>query len=111
MQIRTRLAGNDATDSQWARAEPERIEPERREPGGPERDWRDQAACIDYADQVEFFPARGESTREAKAVCGGCPVRRQCLDYALQWDHLSGVWGGMSERERRQIRRRRTREN
>ena len=69
-------------------------------------DWRDQAACIEYAHSVEFFPARGESTRDAKAVCSTCPVRPQCLEYALQWDHLCGVWGGMSERERRQVRRR-----
>jgi WhiB family redox-sensing transcriptional regulator len=69
-------------------------------------DWRDQAACIQYADRVEFFPARGESTREAKAVCATCSVRRECLEYALQWDHLCGVWGGTSERERRQVRRR-----
>jgi len=72
-------------------------------------DWRDQAECIKYAHEVEFFPSRGESTREAKAVCATCPVREQCLEYALQWDHLSGVWGGLSERERRQIRRRRSR--
>jgi WhiB family redox-sensing transcriptional regulator len=69
-------------------------------------DWRDQAACIEHAQSVEFFPARGESTREAKAVCQTCAVRRECLEYALQWDHLCGVWGGMSERERRQVRRR-----
>jgi WhiB family redox-sensing transcriptional regulator len=56
--------------------------------------------------QRRVLPRRGESTREAKAVCATCPVRRPCLDYALQWDHLCGVWGGMSERERRQVRRR-----
>jgi WhiB family transcriptional regulator, redox-sensing transcriptional regulator len=72
-------------------------------------DWRDDAECVHYATEVNFFPARGESVREAKAVCATCPVRRPCLDYAMQWDHLSGVWGGLSERERRLLRRRRRR--
>jgi WhiB family redox-sensing transcriptional regulator len=85
------------------------IEPRRRVDALETPDWRDQAVCVHYADRVEFFPARGESTREAKAVCEQCPVREECLEYALQWDHLCGVWGGMSERERRQIRRRRKR--
>jgi WhiB family redox-sensing transcriptional regulator len=72
-------------------------------------DWRDEAACIPRASEVNFFPARGESVREAKAVCAACCVREPCLEYAMRFDHLSGVWGGMSERERRQLRRRRRR--
>jgi WhiB family redox-sensing transcriptional regulator len=72
-------------------------------------DWRDDAACVTRAGQVDFFPERGESLREAKAVCAECPVRPECLEYAMQWNHLSGVWGGLSERERRQLRRRRRR--
>jgi WhiB family redox-sensing transcriptional regulator len=72
-------------------------------------EWRQDAACIDRVGEVDFFPARGESTRDAKAVCAGCPVQKPCLEYALQWHVLHGVWGGLSERERRQLRRDRRR--
>jgi len=54
-----------------------------------------------------FFPERGASTREAKEVCRGCEVRIDCLEYALQNGEKFGIWGGMSERERRRIRRQR----
>ncbi|MCL4449452.1 MAG: WhiB family transcriptional regulator [Actinobacteria bacterium] len=52
-----------------------------------------------------FFPERGASTREAKAVCRGCIVRGECLEYALKNGERFGIWGGTSERERRRIRR------
>jgi len=52
-----------------------------------------------------FFPERGASTKEAKAVCVGCPVKEQCLEYALRNSEKFGIWGGLSERERRRIRR------
>jgi WhiB family transcriptional regulator, redox-sensing transcriptional regulator len=68
-------------------------------------EWWRQAECLHHVGRVDFFPARGESAREAKAICADCGVRKQCLEYALQWDPLCGVWGGKSERERRQIRR------
>jgi WhiB family transcriptional regulator, redox-sensing transcriptional regulator len=70
-------------------------------------DWRNDAACVEHAATVDFFPERGASVRAAKAVCAECPVRQPCLEYALKWNHLSGVWGGLSERERRLVRRRR----
>src|SRR5262245_4737461 len=70
-------------------------------------DWRHEAECVRYVGVVDFFPARGESARDAKAVCAVCPVRAECLEYALRWDQLCGVWGGLSERERRQLRRER----
>jgi WhiB family redox-sensing transcriptional regulator len=74
----------------------------------PEReDWRNDAECVQHAGEVDFFPERGESVRAAKAVCAQCPVQSECLEYAMQWNHLSGVWGGLSERERRHLRRRR----
>jgi WhiB family redox-sensing transcriptional regulator len=73
----------------------------------PSYDWRQDARCVDYVGSVDFFPARGESVSEAKAVCAGCSVRKQCLEYALRFDVLCGVWGGLSERERRQVRRER----
>ena len=69
-------------------------------------DWRDSAACRD-TDPDLFFPERGASTREAKEVCRGCVVREDCLEYALANGEKFGIWGGMSERERRRIRRRR----
>jgi len=52
-------------------------------------------------------PRRGASTREAKEVCRGCVVREDCLEYALANGEKFGIWGGMSERERRRIRRQR----
>lgn len=67
-------------------------------------DWRDLAECKGM-DPDFFFPDRGESLRDVKAVCAGCPVRRECLDYALDNNEKVGVWGGLSERARRQIRR------
>ena len=53
-----------------------------------------------------FFPEKGGSTREAKKVCGSCDVRSECLDYALENDERFGIWGGLSERERRKLKRR-----
>jgi WhiB family transcriptional regulator, redox-sensing transcriptional regulator len=71
-------------------------------------DWQQQAACVHHR-EVDFFPARGESVRDAKAVCACCPVRAQCLDFALRLKVAHGVWGGLSERERRSLRRERHR--
>lgn len=68
-------------------------------------DWRDEAECVHYVGLVDFFPARGESARDAKSICAVCSVREECLEYAMRWDQLCGVWGGLSERERRQLRR------
>jgi len=67
--------------------------------------WQQFAACVNHAGRVDFFPARGESTRDAKAVCAACPVREECLEFALRLKVAHGVWGGMSERERRTLRR------
>ncbi len=69
-------------------------------------DWQDGANCLGV-DPDLFFPERGASTREAKEVCRGCVVRRQCLEFALQNGEKFGIWGGLSERERRRIRRQR----
>jgi WhiB family redox-sensing transcriptional regulator len=68
--------------------------------------WQDYANCLGV-DPDLFFPERGASTREAKEVCRGCIVRGQCLEYALVHSEKFGIWGGMSERERRRIRRQR----
>ncbi|MBU6146908.1 MAG: WhiB family transcriptional regulator [Actinomycetales bacterium] len=66
--------------------------------------WRAQALCA-QTDPEAFFPEKGGSTREAKRVCMACEVRAECLEYALTHDERFGIWGGMSERERRRLRR------
>ncbi|MGC8626507.1 MAG: WhiB family transcriptional regulator [Acidimicrobiales bacterium] len=68
--------------------------------------WQRSANCLGV-DPDLFFPERGGSTREAKEVCRGCVVRQECLQYALQNNEKFGIWGGLSERERRYLRRRR----
>jgi WhiB family transcriptional regulator, redox-sensing transcriptional regulator len=68
--------------------------------------WQDRANCLGV-DPDLFFPERGASTREAKEVCRGCVVRAECLEFALQNGERFGIWGGLSERERRRIRRQR----
>lgn len=73
------------------------------------RAWQEQAECAHYAGRVDFFPARGESVRDAKAVCTICPVRNECLEFAMRLKVVHGVWGGLSERERRSLRRERSR--
>ncbi|MGH9089862.1 MAG: WhiB family transcriptional regulator [Acidimicrobiales bacterium] len=72
--------------------------------GRQERSWQAQANCMGV-DPDLFFPERGASTREAKEVCRGCVVREDCLEYALANGEKFGIWGGMSERERRRLRR------
>lgn len=67
--------------------------------------WRVHAACYGV-DKALMFPTAGESLREARKVCAGSPVRTQCLKYALDAGERFGVWGGKSEKERRQMRRR-----
>jgi WhiB family redox-sensing transcriptional regulator len=71
--------------------------------------WQNDAQCAKCAGEVDFFPARGESVRDAKAVCSVCPVRTECLEFALRHKVAHGVWGGLSERERRTLRRDRRR--
>jgi WhiB family redox-sensing transcriptional regulator len=69
-----------------------------------ERRWQEQANCLGV-DPDLFFPERGASTREAKAVCRSCEVQGDCLEYALAHGEKFGIWGGLSERERRRVRR------
>lgn len=68
--------------------------------------WMDRARCQGV--RVEFFfPARGERTDSVKQFCAGCSVREECAEYALSNKIVHGFWGGLSERERRRIRRQR----
>ena len=68
------------------------------------RAWQSRANCMGVDPEL-FFPERGASTREAKEVCRGCTVRNDCLEYALANGEKFGIWGGLSERERRKVRR------
>ncbi|GAA4620072.1 WhiB family transcriptional regulator [Saccharopolyspora hordei] len=70
-----------------------------------EQEWQERALCA-QTDPEAFFPEKGGSTREAKRICAGCEVRSECLEYALQHDERFGIWGGLSERERRKLKRR-----
>ena len=67
--------------------------------------WQERALCA-QTDPEAFFPEKGGSTREAKKVCVSCEVRAECLEYALENDERFGIWGGLSERERRKLKRR-----
>jgi WhiB family redox-sensing transcriptional regulator len=72
-------------------------------------DWRRHAACRD-TDPDLFFPVGTtgpaiDQIESAKAVCRGCPVQHDCLEFALSTNQDSGVWGGTSEEERRKLRR------
>ena len=70
-----------------------------------ESSWQERALCA-QTDPEAFFPEKGGSTREAKRICTGCEVRSECLEYALSKDERFGIWGGLSERERRRLKRR-----
>ena len=67
--------------------------------------WQERALCAE-TDPEAFFPEKGGSTREAKKICTGCEVKAECLEYALSNDERFGIWGGLSARERRRLRRR-----
>ncbi len=67
--------------------------------------WQADALCA-QTDPEAFFPEKGGSTRDAKRICTACEVRTECLEYALENDERFGIWGGLSERERRRLRRR-----
>lgn len=65
----------------------------------------DGRALCAQTDPEVFFPEKGGSTREAKKICTGCEIRAECLAYALNHDERFGIWGGLSERERRRLKR------
>lgn len=72
--------------------------------------WQTKAACRGHPAAMFFAPAQFErkearATRErkAKAVCSTCPVRKECLDYALRTHEPHGIWGGLNELERRPL--------
>ena len=89
-------------------------EPERKEERDlPPMDWRDRSACLDEDPEL-FFPIGNTGPailqiEEAKQVCRRCDVREQCLQWALEAGQDHGVWGGLSEDERRALKRRNAR--
>lgn len=72
-------------------------------------DWRAYAACATVDPDLHFpIPHTNgwkKQTKAAKAICGGCPARRACLEWAVETRQPAGIWGGMSERERRALLR------
>ena len=68
----------------------------------PRAGWFEYARCREY-DPDMFFPDKGESPNPAKRICLRCPVRVECLNYALRARVPYGVWGGLSDRERRRL--------
>ncbi len=79
-------------DSEWSRA-----------------DWRRDAACRDIDPELFFPPGSTgdaiENIAAAKAICGQCAVRAECLEFALSANQADGIWGGTTEEERRRLRR------
>lgn len=71
---------------------------------GRDVDWMRDASCAGVGGDW-WFPEKGEAAKGAKAVCRGCPVRAECLEYSLTCGQTFGVWGGVSERDRRVISR------
>lgn len=73
-------------------------------------DWREESACL-TVDPELFFPVGNtgpalDQIERAKAICASCKVTNQCLDYAIHSNQDHGVWGGLSEDERRALKRR-----
>jgi WhiB family redox-sensing transcriptional regulator len=71
----------------------------------PTPDWMAEGVCRSVDPEI-WFPPRGDSNRTAKQICRKCSVRPECLEYALVHDERFGVWGGMSEGDRRKLKRR-----
>jgi WhiB family redox-sensing transcriptional regulator len=68
-------------------------------------DWMQSARCRMYP-EVSFFPSRGEPPSKARAICARCPVKAECLEFALALgERLDGIWGGTSQFQRQQLLR------
>jgi WhiB family transcriptional regulator, redox-sensing transcriptional regulator len=78
-------------------------------------DWQDDALCREH-DNVVFFGEEGESELEkqareahAKSICQRCPVAEPCLEFAMETNQKYGIWGGLTDKERASLKRRRAR--
>lgn len=67
-------------------------------------EWWERAECLKHDPEI-FFPKKGGTANKARKVCAVCPVRVECLNYAIAHDEQHGVWGGTTERERRRLKR------
>jgi WhiB family transcriptional regulator, redox-sensing transcriptional regulator len=65
-------------------------------------EWMERGLCGEV-DGDAWFPEKGGSTYMPKKICRACPVRSECLDYAMEHGERHGVWGGLSERERNRL--------
>ena len=79
-------------------------------------EWQEQAACRGYDNLLFFGPDQGESELEkqsrearAKAICQRCPVAEPCLEFAMETNQKYGIWGGLTDKERASLKRRRAR--
>ena len=79
-------------------------------------DWQEDAACRRHDNVVFFGPDQGESELEkqaremkAKSICHTCPVKEPCLEFAMETNQKYGIWGGMTDKERASLKRRRAR--
>jgi WhiB family redox-sensing transcriptional regulator len=68
--------------------------------------WRQYARCLGVDPEL-FYPTSDEAAEDAKAICRVCPVREPCLEHAITAREKQGVWGGLTERERRRMIRQR----
>jgi WhiB family redox-sensing transcriptional regulator len=68
-----------------------------------EYNWRDDAACAE-TDGDLFFPRKGGHDSPGIRICNNCPVRTQCLDYAITTEQIKGIWGGTTPSQRRRMR-------
>ncbi len=66
-------------------------------------DWQTRAVCP-QTDPEAFYPEKGCSARDGKAVCQDCPIRIACLDHALKTSEPYGIWGGLTQRERTEFK-------
>ena len=67
-------------------------------------EWMSRGLCAE-TDPEAFFPEKGAPSRSARQVCAVCPVRDQCLEYAMEHDERFGIWGGTSARQRRALKK------
>lgn len=72
---------------------------------GDAPDWQTRALCS-QTDPEAFFPEQGGSPHLAKRICGRCEVKDDCLRHALDHNERYGIWGGLSEQERRNLKSR-----